>query len=109
MSSVVNEQSCKYHGKDMLKVAEAEFCCDSTANKFFQLFSQHIPSTPILSTHCQMQLCQEFTLKIFHARINEYFSAAEEIQLEQTGKAVKAEQGLRDTLMTFSAMKSRSY
>jgi hypothetical protein len=56
-----------------------------------------------------MKLCKEFSLKIFHARINEYFSAAEEINLEQLEKAVKAEQGLRDTLKAFSSMKSRSY
>ena len=41
--------------------------------------------------------------------INEYFSAAEEVHLEQLGKPVKAEQGLRDTLKAFSSLKSRSY
>ena len=40
-------------------------------------------------------LCNEFTSKLLHARINEYFSAVEEIELEQSGKAVKAEQGLK--------------
>ena len=108
-ASLVNEQSCKDHGKEMLKVAEADFCNATTTNTFFQLFMQHIPSTPTLTTECKMKLCKEFTLKIFHARINEYFSAAEEINLEQLGKAVKAEQGLRDTLKAFSSMKSRSY
>ena len=104
-ASLVNEQSCKDHGKEMLKVAEADFC-NATTNTFFQLFMQHIPSTPTLTTECKMKLCKEL---IFHARINEYFSAAKEISLEQLGKAVKAEQGLRDTLKAFSSMKSRSY
>ena len=105
----MNEQSGKDHGKEMLKVAEAEFCNESTTNKFFKLFMQHIPNTSTLTTERKMKLCQEFTLKIFHARINEYFSAAKEIHLEQLGKAVKAEQGLRDTLKAFSTMKSRPY
>ena len=50
-------------------------------------------------------LCSEFTSKLFHARINEYFPAAEEI--EQSGKAVTAEQGSSDNLKMFSSMKSK--
>ena len=87
---LVNEQSGKDHGKEMLKVPEAEFCNKSTTNTLFKLSMQHIPSTSTLTTERKMKLCQEFTLKIFHARINEYFSAAEEMHLEQLGKAVKA-------------------
>ena len=108
-ASLVNEQSCKEHGKEMLRVAEAEFHNESTTTTFFKLFMQHLPSTSTLTTESKMKLCQEFTLKIFHARINEYFSAAEEVHLEQLGKAVKAEQGLRDTLKAFSSMKSRPF
>ena len=62
-----------------------------------------------LTSEQQNTSCNKLTSKIFHARINEYFSAAEEIELEQSGKAVKAEQGLRDSLKTFSSMKSRPY
>ena len=103
-ASLVNEQSCKDHGKEMLKVAEADYC-NATTNTFFQLFMQYIPSTPTLTTEYKMKLCKEFTLKIFHARIE--YSAAEEINLEQLGKAVKA--GLRNTLKALSSIKSRSY
>jgi prophage DNA circulation protein len=46
-ASLVNEQSCKDHGKEMLKVAEAEFC-NETTDTFFKLFMQHIPSTSTL-------------------------------------------------------------
>ena len=50
---------------------------------------------------------KELTAKIFHARINEYMSATEEIELEQKGKAVRVEQSLRDQLKTFSGLKGR--
>ena len=82
----------------------------ATTTTFFKLFTftvyqvhEHQPST-----ECHKMVCNEFTLKIFHARINEYFSASEEIELEQSGKVVKAE-GLRDSLKSFSSLKSRPY
>ena len=43
-------------------------------------------------------------MKVFHARVNEYMVASEEIELE---KSVKAEHCLRDELKTFSALKGR--
>ena len=46
-------------------------------------------------------------MKVFHARVNEYMVASEEIELEKAGKAVKVEQCLRDELKTFSALKGR--
>ena len=65
---------------------------------------QQTPSTSALTTECKLKLCREFTLKIFHARINEYFSASEElhVHLERLGKAVMVEQGLWDTLVQLS-------
>ena len=51
------------------------------------------------------KLCSEFTLKIYHARINKFFSASQEVHLEESGKVVHAEQGLQDRL---KAMKIRS-
>ena len=44
---------------------------------------------------------------MFHARINEYMTAAVEIHLERSGKAIKADQSLRDQLKTYSAVKTR--
>ena len=46
------------------------------------------------------------TKKVFHARVNEYMTAS--IELERSGKVVKADQRLRDQLKTFSALKTRS-
>ncbi len=46
--------------------------------------------------------------KLFHARVNEYMRASIELELERSGKAVKADQSLRDHLKTFSAMITRS-
>ena len=95
-ASLVNEQSCKVHGKEMLKLAEAEFSNESTTTNFYKLFMQQTPSTSALTTESKLKLCREFTLKIFHARINEYFSASEElhVHLERLGKAVTVQQGL---------------
>ena len=110
-ASLVNETSCKEYGKNMLQVAKTEFTSEATTTAFFKLFTECLPSTrtSTLSTECHKKLCNEFTLKIFHARINEHFSASEEIELEQSGKVVKAEQGLRDSLKSFSSLKSRPY
>ena len=44
-------------------------------------------------------------MKVFHARVNEYMVATEEIELEKAGKAVKVKQCLRDELKTFSSLK----
>ncbi len=43
---------------------------------------------------------------MFHPRANEYMTAATEIELERSGKAVKADQSLRDQLKTYSATKN---
>ena len=51
------------------------------------------------------RLQSELSKKMFHARVNEYFTASTEIELQRSGKAVKAEQSLCDQLKTFSAMK----
>ena len=110
-ASLVNEKTCKDLGKNMLLWAKEEITNEVTTAAFFKLFNECLPCTceSILTSEQKKMLCNEFTSKLFHARINEYFSAAEEIELEQSGKAVKAEQGLRDSLKTFSSMKSRPY
>ena len=55
-----------------------------------------------------MRVCTELMLEIFHARVNEYMSAVEKIQLEREGKVVNAEQSLRDSLKTVSGIRTRS-
>ena len=54
-----------------------------------------------------MSVYTEFTKKIVRARINEYMTAADEIDLQETGKVVKADQSLRDKLKTFSGITKR--
>ena len=90
-ASLVNEQSCKDHGKEMLKVTEAELCNESTTTNFFYLFMQHVPSTSTLTTESKMKLCQEFTLKMlfFMQGSMIYFSAAEEYTLNSWEKLSK--------------------
>ena len=46
--------------------------------------NKYIPST--FSSECKIRVCTELMLKIFHAQVNEYMSAVEEIQLEKEGK-----------------------
>ena len=46
--------------------------------------------------------------KIFNAQTNEFMTASAEVDLERTGKAVNAEQSLRDELKTYSSLKKRS-
>ena len=40
------------------------------------------------------RLCSELSKKIFHARVKEYLTASVEIELERSGKAVKAADSL---------------
>ena len=54
------------------------------------------------------KMYNEISKKMFHARVNEYMTAAVEIELERSGKAVKAGQSMRDQLKTFSAIKTRT-
>ena len=64
-------------------------------------------STAQLSAESVNTVYKELTNKICNTRINEYFVAKAEIDLEKAGKAVAAEQGLRDSLKTYSAIKKR--
>ena len=70
------------------------------------VFERCTVSTDI-SKESEKKLFNEFSMKVFHARVNEYMIATEEIELEKAGKAVKVEQCLRDELKTFSALKGR--
>ena len=97
-ASLVNEQTCKDTGKNMLQLAKKkELPMKQQKQHSSNYLNECLPCTCVstLTSEQQNTSCNKLTSKIFHARINEYFSAAEEIELEQSGKAVKAEQGLR--------------
>ena len=102
---MINDEMKKKHGQNMIAIAENHLESDQEIQSLFQtctsLISSNIPQP------CLQTVCKELTRKIFHARVNEYMAATEEIELEQKGKAVKAEQCLRDQLKTFSGFKQR--
>ena len=50
---------------------------------------------------------KEFSNKIINARINEFFKAKKELDLEADKRVVDCDQSLRDQLKTFSSLKSR--
>ena len=100
-TSLVNDERARQHGRNTVEVAQHEIKADAT---LISLFSEHTPTT---TTDCKTRVCTELIQKIFHARVNEYMSAAQEVQLEKEGKVVKAEQSLRDSLKTLSALKTR--
>ena len=91
-TSLVNDEKCKEQGRNMLKSAQSELKADL---EIVEIFSKQIPSH--ISSTCKTSLCSELTLKVFHARVNEYMVATEEVQLELEGKVVKADQSLRDS------------
>ena len=62
----------------MIIAALCEIEADAQA---ISLFNEQVPST--FSTHCKVQVCSELMHKVFHARTNEYMTAAEEIELEK--------------------------
>ena len=101
-TSLVNDERARQHGRNTVELAQREIKADAT---LISLFSEHTPTT--FTTDCKTRVCTELIQKIFHARVNEYMSAAQEVQLEKEGKVVKAEQSLRDSLKTLSALKPR--
>ena len=101
-TSLVNDERSRQHGRDMIGLAKHEIKADTT---IMSLLNEQTPTT--FTTDCKTRVCTELMHKIFHARVNEYMSATQEVQLEKEGKVVKAEQILKDSLKTLSALKTR--
>ena len=81
----------------------------STKTELTQIFGQCVQDAGVnTSSVVVSRLYSELSKKIFHARVNEYMTASIEVQLERSGKVVKADRSLRDQLKTFSALKTRS-
>ena len=87
----------------MIELAKQEL---DNYSELTEIFDNLVSSD--VSSECKASVLTELAHKVFHARVNEYMIAAEEIELEREGKAVKADQSLRDTLKTFSGMSSRT-
>ena len=103
VASKVNDDMRQEYGDQVIKLAKQELESDS---ELHAVFERCTVSTDI-SKESEKKLFNEFSMKVFHARVNEYMIATEEIELEKAGKAVKVEQCLRDELKTFSALKGR--
>ena len=100
---MVNEDARQEHGHQVIKLAKQDLESDG---QLHTLFDKCTVST-CLSKDSEIRLFNEFSMKVFHAKVNEYMVATEEIEMKKTGKAVKVEQCLRDELKTFSALKGR--
>ena len=106
VSSLVNKERCKEFGKQMIEAA----CTDIENDE--EIASTYIQCVTIVGIDSSSivfpKIYNELSKKMFHARVNEYMTAAVEVELEKSGKAVKADQSLRDQLKTFSGMKTRT-
>lgn len=102
ISSLVNEERCCELGKDIIAAALTEIENDE---RIAQIFKQCIMNTEIDSSSPLIfpRIYHELCKKMFHARVNEFMTAAEELELEKKGKAVKVDQCLRDQLKTYSS------
>lgn len=102
--SHVNDDQCKQAGQHVIKVARKKIEIDVEIREAFMSCVEHCNVTPSNSTMSTItRVYEEMTLKIFHARVNEYMTASVEMELEKSGKAVKADQSLRDELKTYSS------
>ena len=106
VSSLVNEEQCREFGKHMIDAACTEIEKDKKVASTFLESIKHagIDSS---SSFVYPKIYNELSKKMFHARVNEFMTAAVEVELDRSGKAVKVDQCLRDQLKTFSSMKAR--
>ena len=104
--SLVNEERCQDLGQHMIEIACKDIDKDTELTR---IFTECVHNAGVdTSSAVVSRLYGELSKKIFHARVNEYMTASIEIELERSGKVVKADQSLRDQLKTFSALKTRS-
>lgn len=107
VSSLVNEETCRSLGQHMLEVASQEISDDEKVYDIFVKCTQNTGIDLSKTDDVLRRLYMEVSSKLFHARINEFMTAAAELELLKSGKAVKAEQSLRDQLKTYSSTKAR--
>lgn len=101
----------KEHGQHMLEEAYKELEVDENLQSVFVTCVRkcHDESSvkSQLPSNILPDIQKEFSRKLFNARVNEYMTASVEVQLEESGKVVTADQSLRDQLKTYSGMKTR--
>lgn len=114
VTSNINEQQMKAHGHEMIKLAKKKIIVNHQAelrDKFRQCVSD-IEKSRCLQESDEViaaveTVRKEFSDIIFNSRVNEFFKARKELELELTKKACDCDQSLRDSLKTFSSIKTR--
>jgi hypothetical protein len=105
----INDQKLQVQGHRLIEVAKAELTKNNELVQSFQTCIYDVQkdcSSSFDESHLET-IRKEFTNKITNARINEYFNAKKELDLEIKKKVVDADQSLRDKLKTLSTLKSR--
>ena len=85
MASKVNDEMRQEHGHQLIKLAKCEIESDGELNALFErcTATTHVHNLPKES---EKKLFSEFCMKVFHARVNEYMIATEEIQSRKSCK-----------------------
>ena len=105
----MGEKQLKVNGHEMIKLAKSNVLSDL---KLLEQYKKCIESIQ-MDHDIALDMCLAETIrfnlsqKIFNARINEFFKARKELDLEMNKKVVDCDQSLRDTLKTFASLKSR--
>ena len=102
----INEDQLKAKGHMMIELAKSTISSDAELLQVFDSCINDVNGDEF-DKCCLKKIRMELMNKIINARINEFFKARKELELEANHKVVDAEQSLRDTLKTFSTVKSR--
>ncbi len=109
--SSIGEEQLKTHGHEIIKTAKSSLINHPKLLEKFQLCLDDIQrecSGNVVFESSTIDIVRaEFSDKIFNARINEFFKARKELDLESKTKVVDCDQSLRDKLKTFSSLKFR--
>ena len=105
----VGEENLKVNGHEMIKIAKSNVISNSRLLEQYKKCIQSIEKDcDITFDSCSAETIRiELSQKIFNARINEFFKARKELDLETKKKVVDCDQSLRDALKTFASLKSR--
>ena len=107
VSSLINKDMCQEEDQHMIEIASKEVDDDADLFRTFVKCIHEAGVDAPAVANVVPRINKELSKKMFHARVNEFMTASIEIELEKSGKAVQAEQSLRDQLKTFSGLKTR--
>ena len=96
VASHVNAEMWQEHGCEMIEAVKKRIEEDK---ELWELFKNcTLIKLPAPNQDRMQAVYAEFCLEVFHARVNKYISASDEMELDKAGKAVKVEQYLRNEL-----------